>query len=198
MKKQNTLITQESTEVVLRKATNIINRTNKILKNSKRELVANPEIVVIDGLMYQNQPFTETYSWEEAKEYAKNCKLGGYYDWRLPTIEELKKIINIDIPNFFFDDNDRRVDDINFDKRKKWYEENKDKQLTNSHGNSYFIKKEFLENMPNESNEYDEAPFWTEEEVNASYAWGVDFKFGTNAKYRHNYGILVRLVRNIL
>jgi len=36
MKKQNTLITQESIEVVLRKATNIMNRTNKILKNSKR------------------------------------------------------------------------------------------------------------------------------------------------------------------
>ena len=36
MPKENALITQESTEVVLRKATNIMNITNKILKNSKK------------------------------------------------------------------------------------------------------------------------------------------------------------------
>ncbi len=59
MKKQNTLITQESTEVVLRKATNIINRTNKILKNSKRELVANPDVMMINGLMWQKETVEE-------------------------------------------------------------------------------------------------------------------------------------------
>jgi len=200
MKKDNALITQESTEMILRKATNIMNRTNKILKNSKRELVANPEIVVIDGLMYQNQTFTEGkyYTWNEAKEYAKNCNLGAYDDWRLPTREELKKIMNIKIPLFYFDNNERKLDDNNFDKRKKWYYQNKGKQLISSNENSYFIKKEFLENMPKEPTGYYEAPFWTGEEVNASDAWGVDFRFGMSLKYRQSYGILVRLVRNIL
>jgi formylglycine-generating enzyme required for sulfatase activity len=58
------------------------------LERQRRE-----EIVIIDGLMYQNQPFTKGYSWEEAKEYAKNLRLGGYSDWRLPTIDELKKLL---------------------------------------------------------------------------------------------------------
>lgn len=51
-------------------------------------------IVIIDGLMYQNQPFIERYRWEEAKEYAKNLRLGGYDDWRMPTITELNKVRN--------------------------------------------------------------------------------------------------------
>jgi hypothetical protein len=59
-------------------------------KPKKREIEG---IIEIDGLMYQNQPFTKTYTWQEAKEYAKNLRLGGYNDWRLPTREELKKLI---------------------------------------------------------------------------------------------------------
>ena len=51
------------------------------------------EIIEIDGLMYQNQPFTKRYTQEEAKEYAKNLRLGGYDDWRLPTRDELKKLM---------------------------------------------------------------------------------------------------------
>ena len=43
--------------------------------------------------MYQNHFFTETYTWEEACEYAKKINLGGYTDWRLPSIEELKQLL---------------------------------------------------------------------------------------------------------
>ncbi|MDQ7046626.1 MAG: DUF1566 domain-containing protein [Sulfurovum sp.] len=93
MKKQNTLITQESTEVVLRKATNIINRTNKILKNSKRELVTHPDVMMINGLMWQKETVEEKMNWNDAMEYAKNLRLGGYDDWRLPTIEEFEKLV---------------------------------------------------------------------------------------------------------
>ncbi len=50
-------------------------------------------ITIVDGLMYQNQPFTKTYSWKNAKKYCQNLTLGGYTDWRLPTIKELKKLI---------------------------------------------------------------------------------------------------------
>jgi len=50
-------------------------------------------VVIINQLVYQNQPFTKKYSFEKAKEYAKNLRLGGYDDWRLPTKRELKKLI---------------------------------------------------------------------------------------------------------
>jgi len=52
-----------------------------------------PNIIEIDGLMYQNQPFIKKYTWEEAKEYAKNLYLGEYDDWRLPTRAELQKLL---------------------------------------------------------------------------------------------------------
>jgi len=94
MKKQNTLITQESTEVVLRKATNIISRTNKILKNSKKELVTHPDVMMINGLMWQKETVSEKMNWNDAMEYAKNLRLGGYDDWRLPSIDEFKEIVN--------------------------------------------------------------------------------------------------------
>lgn len=67
----------------------------KIYHRKVQEVNTIKSITIIDGLMYQNQPFTETYSWEEAKEYAKNLRLGGYDDWRLPTRNELDKIMVI-------------------------------------------------------------------------------------------------------
>lgn len=159
MKKENALISQESTEVVLRKATNIMKRTNKILKNSKKELLDNPEIVVIDGLMYQNQPFTQSYTWEEAKEYAKNLRLGGYDDWRLPTQKELRKLCNITVPIFAY------YDEEDIAKRVKWFDKHKNKRLKNSRGEEYFINKAFLENM------HHKILFWILDE----YKYGNDF-----------------------
>ena len=34
-------------------------------------------------------------NWHDAMEYAKNLKLGGFTDWHIPTIEELKEIYKI-------------------------------------------------------------------------------------------------------
>lgn len=57
---------------------------------NKYEIKSNRnDIVEIDGLMYQNDILTRDYTYEEAKEYAKKLRLGGYIDWRLPTPEEL-------------------------------------------------------------------------------------------------------------
>lgn len=40
------------------------------------------------GLMWQQLPLDELFTWQEAKEYAENLTLGGYSDWRLPSVEE--------------------------------------------------------------------------------------------------------------
>ncbi len=40
--------------------------------------------------MWTREDNGEDIDWQGANEYAKNLELGGYTDWRLPTIEELK------------------------------------------------------------------------------------------------------------
>ncbi len=52
----------------------------------------NKNTVVVNNLMYQNHLFQEKYTWEEAKEYVKKLRLGGYDDWRLPTLSELREL----------------------------------------------------------------------------------------------------------
>ena len=47
-------------------------------------------------LMWMKCPEYYRYSYHEAVKYARNCKLAGYNDWRLPTYKELKDISNID------------------------------------------------------------------------------------------------------
>jgi hypothetical protein len=39
-------------------------------------------------LMWQQLPSDQQFTWQKAKEYAENLTLGGYSDWRLPTVEE--------------------------------------------------------------------------------------------------------------
>jgi len=66
----------------------------------------NPNIVTIDGLMYQNQLFTKeddnnlgerskgrVQNWSGAIQYCKDLTLGAYSDWRLPKKSELKKLL---------------------------------------------------------------------------------------------------------
>jgi len=48
--------------------------------------------VSINNLTYQNQPFTKTYTWQEAKDYCEDLTLDGHSDWRLPNRKELNAI----------------------------------------------------------------------------------------------------------
>ena len=42
------------------------------------------------GLMWQKTPdFENLLTWEETPDYAENLRLGGYDDWRVPTMKEL-------------------------------------------------------------------------------------------------------------
>jgi hypothetical protein len=47
------------------------------------------------GLMWEKSPDNQPINLRGAIEYAKNLELGGYNDWRLPTMEELQYITNI-------------------------------------------------------------------------------------------------------
>lgn len=46
------------------------------------------------NLLWQQESPDGTYTWEDAHNYCKSLRLAGHTDWRLPTIEELKTLIN--------------------------------------------------------------------------------------------------------
>jgi hypothetical protein len=45
-------------------------------------------------LLWQQSPSDKTFIWEDAKRYCKSLMLAGYGDWRLPTFDEIKVLIN--------------------------------------------------------------------------------------------------------
>jgi len=95
------------------------------------------EIVVIDGLMYQNQPFIDRYTWEEAHEYVKYLRLGGYDDWRLPTIEELQKVRNPKLDKW-----------QGSGTWGEWMSRHANVLYKNSKGKICCTRKEFVKNLP--------------------------------------------------
>jgi TIR domain/Protein of unknown function (DUF1566) len=70
--------------------------TRPIVEPSRpRPKVEIPEGVYLDPqtkLMWTIEDNGKDINWHEANEYAKRLRLGGYSDWRLPTIEELEKL----------------------------------------------------------------------------------------------------------
>jgi len=121
------------------------------------------------------------YKWEEAKAYCDNLTLNGKSNWRLPNRKELHKLSNVEIKN----DEERSTDDW-----EKWFEKNKNKRLKNLEGKSYFIRKEFIENMP------ESGSFWsiTEKSYSSAVLY-VDFSNGSDSWYTKlakNYVLCVR------
>jgi hypothetical protein len=135
-------------------------------------------ITIVDGLSYQNQPFTETYTWQEAKKYCSNLTLGGYNNWRLPTRAELMKLGNIELYNY-----------DNYDNWKQWFNKNEHRKLTGSKGKKLFVRQEFLENM--QKGYY----FWTSEKKGSSSAWLVFFDSGNDNWSKHSYTLYALCVR---
>jgi hypothetical protein len=52
----------------------------------------------VTGLMWQKDTAPGTYTWDQANTYCENLTLGGYSDWRLPTIKELSFLVDSSIP----------------------------------------------------------------------------------------------------
>ncbi|MCI5115487.1 MAG: DUF1566 domain-containing protein [Candidatus Electrothrix sp. AW1] len=46
-----------------------------------------------NGREWQRCDDGNTYLWQEAKDYCDNLVLGGYFDWRLPTNDELRDLV---------------------------------------------------------------------------------------------------------
>ena len=61
-------------------------------RNDSKEVVTDNNT----GLMWQDNSDVQDLkkNWKEAKDYCENLNLGGYSDWRLPTITELEGIVN--------------------------------------------------------------------------------------------------------
>jgi len=55
------------------------------------------------GLTWTKQDNGSDVNWDQAKAYCSNLRLGGFTDWRLPTIDELQGIYDpsIDVPGLF-------------------------------------------------------------------------------------------------
>ncbi len=96
----NLPIAAKSTELTLGKAKSFLGITAKILKGkavtttkNSQELTTHKDITIIGDLMWEKE--TRDMSWNDTMEYAKNLRLGGYDDWRLPTIKELSEVVTL-------------------------------------------------------------------------------------------------------
>ena len=81
------------------------------------------------GLMWQNEKYTaeddrnykkdieggKVWSWKNAKKYCQNLQLDGYSDWRLPNINELMSLGNIELYEW----------DEKYDNFGKWFDKNR-------------------------------------------------------------------------
>ena len=63
------------------------------LNELKKEIKGKYKPVICNGLMW-SEVAEDEMTWDEAMDYVKKLKEGGYKDWRLPTNKELVNIFN--------------------------------------------------------------------------------------------------------
>ena len=53
----------------------------------------------LTGMMWVRSPDSATRTWQQSLDYANGLNLCGYTDWRLPNVNELESLINVEQPN---------------------------------------------------------------------------------------------------
>ena len=54
----------------------------------------NEDVITIENLMWQKTPASHAMNWSSAKRDCENLSLGGYSDWRLASISDLRSVIH--------------------------------------------------------------------------------------------------------
>jgi phage baseplate assembly protein gpV len=56
------------------------------------------DIVIIDNLAWQNTVESKELrkNWKASKKYCKNLRLGNYDDWKLPSIQQLQSLVDLE------------------------------------------------------------------------------------------------------
>ncbi|MCK4442621.1 MAG: DUF1566 domain-containing protein [Sulfurovaceae bacterium] len=61
--------------------------------NRKKTIYKVDNIIFLDNLMYQRFPTQRLYTWQEAIDYSNSLEISNYKGWRLPTIDELERLL---------------------------------------------------------------------------------------------------------
>ena len=72
-------------------------KANETMTTAKQtHFIYNKHVVkdITTGLVWQREVPDGNFSLEEAKDYARELRLGGLTDWRVPTKEELESIVD--------------------------------------------------------------------------------------------------------
>ncbi len=67
---------------------------------SSDHFIVNDDGTITDtnsGLMWQRKTDDSGMNWQEALNYAENLSLAGYTDWRIPSLKELRTIVNYNL-----------------------------------------------------------------------------------------------------
>ncbi|NOZ90604.1 MAG: DUF1566 domain-containing protein [Epsilonproteobacteria bacterium] len=71
----------------------IITLKKDVDRSRKKPIYKVDDILFYGNLMYQRFPTDKLYSWREAIISAKRLNISGYDGWRLPTVEELERLL---------------------------------------------------------------------------------------------------------
>jgi len=90
---------EDGLEVTVSEGDALYGQDGHYKKGEEMEYQDNGDGTVTDlktGLMWQQDPPTDSYTWSEAKTYCENLELDGYDDWRMPSCKELYSISNFE------------------------------------------------------------------------------------------------------